>query len=130
MIYIKNRKEKNMKINGKDWKYELKFDDLFKFSAILGSLDIKPKIPKDVNEVEVLIYVIKDALLNMKTIKKELILFLASIYSVADSEIAELDPIDILDLLFEFFGDEKIRSFLSRRLGLLKLVEKKKDSLN
>lgn len=117
-----------MKIDGKEWKYKLEYDNIFDFSEILGKIKLdldNIKSEKNENEVAagrdpigVVINVFQDSLRNLRTIKEEAKIFTSKIYGVELSEIQKLHPVDFLDLWFNFLDDKKIKSFLSRRLGL------------
>ena len=111
-----------MKLNNKEYNYKLNLDHIFLFSAILGSLEIDTKsIPKSSDGLVVAIGMIKGALKNLKTVKQELIEFISSIYTIDKNEVNEMDPVDFIELWFNFLEDKKIKNFLLKRLGFGKL---------
>ena len=111
-----------MKLNNKEYNYKLELDHIFLFSTILGSLEIDAEsIPKSTDGLFVAIGVIKGALKKLKSVKPEIIVFLSAIYNIEEEEIKAMNPIDFLDLWFNFLEDKKIRSFLSKRLGFGKM---------
>lgn len=103
-----------MKINGKEYNYNLQREHVPLFTKILGKLKLKPDLTGDFNEILLMISMIQEALLNFDTALEDTLIFISAIYNVEQEEIKKLGLLNELKLWENFLNDKEIISFLSR----------------
>jgi hypothetical protein len=122
--------DKILKIGNKEYKYKLHRKHVFMFTKILGVLKIEPKLDeiKNLNEILVIVALIKDALLNFECAEKETLEFISAIYDIDQEEIKDLGPIHEMELWLNLFEDKDLVNFFSKvfKSKMRKGLQKKK----
>lgn len=119
-----------IKIDGNKYKYFLKRDSVYKFTKILGKLDIniKPEEIKDLSDLVMMVKLIQNALFNFETTDKESMDFITSIYGIEAKEVEEKEFHKFeLKLWENLFQDKELVSFFSRAFkSKIQELQKKK----
>lgn len=105
-----------MKINDKEYKYNLNRTHVFKLSMILEKINLKPKLEGQSNEIEIGVNLINQILSRLHYAEGESLTFISSVYNIEANEILQLGYQNEIKLWKNIFDNEK--DFFTSLLGL------------
>lgn len=104
-----------IEINNKKYDYFMKREHVGLFTKIIANLidEEKLKEMKDINEIFLILKIVKEALLSFNKSDPNTLRFIAAIYSVEEKEIEKLGFLKEFKLWKNFFNDPDFKDFFS-----------------
>lgn len=96
-----------MKINDKEYKYNLNRTHVFKLSMILEKINLKPKLEGQSNEIEIGVNLFNQVLSRLHYAELESLSFIASAYKIEEKEVIDLGYQNEIKLWKNIFDNEK-----------------------